>query len=184
MLENTCLARAVLIIAAATAIFAGCGEEADKPEQTRSLAAIDEAGLPLTINSLTRAEHIIRVDEFCRGSIADMRKDLVIYRRKQFGPKVSDRRVFAYASKNSLFPHLQFWFDDISWMGAPEGDKRVLEDMLETLQLAVLDGQAKRVTNARQLASFFDDYNRKALQYGLSDCLAYPRAFELGRAGA
>ena len=100
---------------------------------------------------------------------------------------MSETQLFAYSARTNFLPHIQFWFDDISYLGEPMGAKperesmiMVLqpEDTLKILQLSVFSGEEQRVSDAKQLAAIFSSYDRLARKYGLNDCLVEETSFE------
>ena len=137
--SRTLLLAVVVAIAGA---FAGCGggddasDASDTTVRSKSGLPIEAAaGLPLRPNFLTKVQYTARANAICRESWADMLEELDRERRSRSG--VSEEDLFASISQNSFVLHMQFWFDDISYLGTPKGEKSELEAMLEALQLAV-----------------------------------------------
>ena len=64
-------------------------------------------------------------------------------------------------------------FDSIRILGAPQGEEREIEEIIGPMQSAVERGQKKLVpvSSVAQVSTLFGEYNRRARQYGLDDCL-------------
>jgi hypothetical protein len=172
------VATALAAVVAIVAVSGGCGGSEDDNAQSKAGAAQPvkpETGLPLRPSRYSSAEFIRRANKLCRESYAAMFKEFR-YREKH-RPPMSDSRVFARESSNNFLPHMQFWFDDITWLGAPDGKKTEAEQMLEALQLAVYAGQDRRIEDAAELVAIFASYTMLAREYGLDDCLVEERAF-------
>jgi hypothetical protein len=107
-----------------------------------------------------------------------MLKNYAYYRRKWDVNKAEIKgRHFAYLTRNIFLGHMQFWFDDISYIGTPDGERDQLEAMLETLQAAVHRGDEQRVSSPRALASLMGGFSRLARSYGLDECVVKPSSF-------
>jgi hypothetical protein len=186
--DVTALLIAVVTIAL---LISGCGDgDGDSTEagdragsdgNPRRIVKLEpEIGLPLMVNSLTKSEYLARANKICRVSTADMVKQFARYRRQQ-GSNQSQSEQFAYMARNVFLPHIQFWFDDITYLGAPRGgNKSQLEIVLQELQVAVHVGEAQSITSARQLVDVLSTFNRAARRYGLDGCLLDETSF--GRA--
>lgn len=81
---------------------------------------------------------------------------------------------FAAAIERSLLAGVDFHiFDNFRILGSPPGDERTLEEMIEPFQAAVELGQKKiePVNTLDEVAELFANYNVRARDYGLLDCL-------------
>jgi hypothetical protein len=184
---------ALLIAAMATfVIVAGCGSgdnsndaaegansgsttvRTSEPEPGRP----SEPGDPILTTSLTKAQFIERATGICQASWADMAKNFALYLRTRQGSKASKGQQFAYGARNNFLPHMQFWFDDIAYLGASKGEKPEVEDMLDALQQAVWSGGERRITSPEQMSLIFSSFNRLAALYGLDGCLVDEAALE------
>jgi hypothetical protein len=181
--------RGLLIFAlTASLVAAGCGDDDDTPDGTTPVAARiptvrpdglpvrPETGLPLRINALTKSEYLARSNKVCRESWVAMLQEFDRYKRER-GSSETDAELFAYVSKNSLLSFIQFWFDDISYLGAPKGEKQQVEQMLEALQLAVFGGEEQRISNPALFSAVFSSFNRLASEYGLDECVVDEKDF-------
>ncbi len=123
----------------------------------------------MTTGDLDEEEFFERATRMCRN-----RQTLVLNRFEDFrdeqGPKVKPSRLIAEASQMMLLPGIQFVFDDLRLMGAPEGDEDQLEEAVGAFQFAVEKGQRSEVTSARQLGNLFRVFNKLARAYGLNQC--------------
>lgn len=174
-------------IVLAIVFAAGCGSKGQQGTvRTGAGTVTAETGLPLNPSSLTKAQFLVRANRLCRESWAAMRKEFSQFRAER-GSGMSDAQLFAYSARNNFLTHIQFWFDDISYLGAPTGVKSETESMMQILQpedtlkaleLAVFSGQERRVSDAKQLGAIFSSYDRLARKYGLDDCLVEETSFE------
>jgi hypothetical protein len=169
---------ALLIAAIAAITTLGCGGDGSDgtSKQDRDLSTVPRIGLPVFTGSLTKAQFIARSNEFCRESWADMLQEAARHRRER-ASKASEAELFAYSSRYSFLPHIQFWFDDISYLGAPKGEEEQVEDMLKALQWAVYSGEERRIASIELMTAVFSSFNRLAREYGLDECLVDRGAF-------
>lgn len=149
---------------------AGDGEGTTATARSEARAADAETGLPLFLSKRTKAEFLERANEICRVGWNVLRKQFAHIQEKR-GPRLNRKELFAFATKYNFMPHIQFWFDDITYLGLPEGEKRKeIEDMLYALQLAVFSAGERRVTDSDELSAVFSSFNRLAREYGLDEC--------------
>lgn len=168
--------RATLTAVVAVAVLvAGCGDEGESTGSDQA-AAEPRIGLPVFVNSLAKAEYLKEANKLCRISWADMLQEFDRYRRER-GSREGEGDLFAYVSRQSFLPHMQFWFDDISYLGAPKGDREEVEDMLKALQWAVFSGAELRIGSPGTMAAVFSSFNRLAREYELNDCLVEASSF-------
>lgn len=161
----------LVAVAAIGPIMGGCGSSTDDdPKETTGRSTLQKIGLPVFVNSLTKAQYLARANKLCRRSWADMLNEFTYYRNRR-NPNADQSRLFAYVSKESFLPHMQFWFDDISYLGAPRDEEVKVEDMLKALQWAVHSGQERRIPSASFLVAVFSSFNQLAREYGLDGCL-------------
>ncbi len=169
-----------VLVAASVAVATGCGS--DSGDRTITVTVTREPGLPTHVSSMTKAAYIAHADRICRVSSTNMHRDYATYREEK-GSQLSKSQLFAYATRASFLPHMQFWFDDISYLGTPKGDKTEVETLLEALQLAIFSGEERRVNTADELSAVFSTFTRLARQYGFDNCLVDEETFRpTGRA--
>lgn len=173
-----------LLVALLVAIaIAGCGNGTDDDsEATRDLSTVPRIGLPVFTGKLTKAQYLDRANGLCRESWADMLREYARYRWER-GGRESEAAVFAYSSRLSFLPHMQFWFDDISYLGAPEGDEVDVENFLKALQWAVFSGEERRISSVELMMAVFGSFSRFARAYGLDECVVDRESFQLSAAG-
>lgn len=173
---GACLAGALL----ATMLASGCGGSSSGDSAEDAVNRPSEPGieLPLALVSLSRAQYLTQANALCRRSWADM---LTKFARGRNDFEGSEAQLFAYYSRNSFLPHMQFWVDDIVYLGAPEGEPEPYEAALEALQAAVYEGQERRISSPAQIATIFADFNRRARQAGYDECLVEEGSFRVGR---
>jgi hypothetical protein len=168
---------ALLIIAISSTLLAiGCGSE-DGSSEARGSNVTPEVGLPLHYSSLTKAQYLVRANRICEASWTEMVGRFADAQRQQ-GPNADQAKMFAYSSQTSFLLHMQFWYDDISYLGAPKGDKHRVEEMLKALQLAVVIGEEWHIPNATLYSAIFSTFSRLARQYGLDECVVSANFFE------
>lgn len=152
--------------------IAGCGSDStEDPTGASSTAATSQTppkaiGLPLIVNSISKAELIAKANERCRESWPVMRREYARFEKNQ-GRQVASARL----SKVTIPGHAQFWFDDITYLGSPEGEKQELEDIFKALQLAVYVAQEEKRPSPALLTGIFGSFNRVAEDYGLRGCI-------------
>jgi hypothetical protein len=152
-------------------VAAGCGGDSDKGSTaTRDLSTVPRIGLPVFISSLTKQQYLAQANGRCRESWADMSIDIPFQRRAQRA-ELNDSQRFAYFSRTSFFPRVQFWFDDISYLGAPRKDRVQIEDILKALQWAIFSGEEQHITSPELMVAVFGSFNRLARAYGLHECI-------------
>jgi hypothetical protein len=169
------VANLVLVGALAAVAIGGCGGQEDSSGQAKKESTV-HIGLPVYINSLTKEQYLQQADRICRKSWADLLGYFVKYRRQRAG-KDSEAAIFAYAAQEYFLPSAQFWFDDVSYLGAPRGDEEEVEDMLKALQLAVHSAEELRIPSPRVLVAAFSSFNRLAREYGLDACVVRVGSF-------
>ena len=164
----------VLAIALAiAAIAAGCGGGSDATGDPSTSEGSTAVIPPVKTSSISKAEYIPRANKVCDESWESMLESFASrYHSATKG------KPFVEASENIFLPSMQFWFDDISYIGAPEGEKDQVENMLESLQLAVYKGEEQPVSSPKQLVAIFADFSHLAGQYGLDSCLVEESSFE------
>jgi hypothetical protein len=111
--------------------------------------------------SLTKAHYIARANAICKESIEQMKKSV---RAQGLGS-------YFERSEQIYLPSMQFWFDDIDYLGAPLGDAGQVEAMMRAVQVAVWRGQERGVYSGQQMAALFSKFSRMARHYGLDRCV-------------
>jgi hypothetical protein len=132
-----------------------------------------EASTTVTTANLTKAQFIPRVNKICRQAWVIILDNFTQFSSGQ-DPNVSEKKRFAEAVQLSLLAGIDFHiFDEIYDLGAPRGEEREIEEMIGSMQSAVERGQKRLVpiSSVQQVSKLFDDYNKRARQYGLDDCL-------------
>jgi hypothetical protein len=168
------------IAAMATAVLAaiaiGCGGSAGgDPSKSSHEFSVRADTTMAPVASLTKAKFLAHINSLCRRKwrfvLNAVRETAVVWARKH--PKVTPEDNFIRAVHQSYFASIDFLiFDWIHHLGAPPGQTRQIEDVIGTMQEAVELGQREvRVATVAQLEALFADYNRKARQYGLEECL-------------
>jgi len=172
------LAPSLLVLATLLGL-PGCGGSTDPENSARAIRFKPEIGLPVDVDpTLQKQEYLARANRICRQSWESMRKDSAYDRSHELPGTPRRSQVFAHLSRSSFLPHIQFWFDDISYLGAPKGDRALVEDMLKVLQLSVYSGEERRITSPAMISAVFGGFNRLARAYGLKSCIADANAFE------
>ena len=161
----------LVMVAAFTALSAGCGGggSADAGGQTYSV----EAGITVTTADLPKARFIPRVNKICRHAWVAILENWDVYSRTQ-DPQLSEKARFVEALRLSLMAGIDFHiFDEIYNLGAPRGEGHRVEEIIGQMQSAVERGQKNLapIASVAQVSELFHDYNQRAHQYGLDDCL-------------
>jgi hypothetical protein len=158
--------------------MAGCGGDsgsasADLPGHVYSV----EANTTVTTGSLSKAEFFARATATCIH-----RQTIVLNRFKSYRDEhrrdMSPSELIAKASQMYLLPGIQFQFDELRLMGAPEGDKDQVEEMLGAFQFAIEKGQRSHIGSAEEFGKLFRVHNELAVAYGLGHCAVDRKHFE------
>jgi hypothetical protein len=164
-------------VLAVVAIISGCGgSSSDAVGGSVNRPSEPAPELPLALVSLSKTQYLAQANAICRRSWADM---LTKFARRRNGFEGDEAQLFAFSSRNSFLPHIQFWVDDIAYLGAPEGEPEPYEGVLEVLQAAVYEGERRRISSPAQFAAIFADFNRRARQVGFDDCLVEEDSFRV-----
>lgn len=165
---------ALFVFVLALAAVAGCGGDTKEAPPRPTVQTYDpEASTEMTTASLTRAEFVRRMNGTCRRAWATVWDNWRVYSRTQ-DRKQSKRARTAEAIELSLLAGIDFHiFDNFRAIGAPPGDERRLEATIEPFQAAVELGWEKiePVSTFAEVAELFGPYNKRALAYGLDDCV-------------
>lgn len=170
------LAVAVIAGVLCTAVAAGCGDDSDdgdKPPRPTVQTYDPEASTEMTAASLTKAEFIRRMSKTCRQAWATVWDNWEVYTSTQ-DRKMSKRERTEEAIEVSLLAGVDFHiFDNYRILGSPPGDERKLEAMIEPFQAAVELGWNKiePASTFAEVAELFGEYNKRAIAYGLDDCV-------------
>jgi hypothetical protein len=151
----------------------GCGGD-DGGEPSASATTVNP-GTTVVESSISKADYQEQANGICEASLARMRREWARYLHRASGRYSAD--LFAEASKNVFIAGIQFWVDDISVLGAPEGDEETVETILKAIQLGVVEGEKRPVTSPERLAALFADANYLARRYGLDGCFVGKHSF-------
>lgn len=132
-----------------------------------------EASTTMTTAQISKSDFLARMNETCRHAWRMIVKNYETYRQTQSSG--SKRERVADAIQLSVLAGIDFHiFDNFRILGAPAGQEDDVEKILGPMQFAVERGQHERKPTAftvGALAKRFEDYNQRAAQYGLVDCL-------------
>jgi hypothetical protein len=166
---------------ALAAMVAGCGgDNGGASAETGAKTYSVEANTTVTTTSISKGRFISRVNQTCREAWVIILDNYRVHSSTQ-DPKLSKRERFAEAIRLSVLAGIDFHiFDNIRFLGAPRGEAREVEEIIGPMQFAVEQGQqGVHVTSIARLSSLFTDFNQRAHQYGLDDCLV--NASHLGK---
>jgi hypothetical protein len=155
------------------AAVAGCGGDNGDATASDDQGYSVEADTTMTTANLDKAQFVSRVNKICRKSWPIVVHNFAEYSETQ-DPRFSKKARFAQALHLSLLAGIDFYiFDGIYNLGAPPGQERQVEEIIGPFQSAVERGQKELVplSSRAQAVALFDDYNQRARQYGLTDCL-------------
>lgn len=161
---------ALAAVLAIAAIATGCGGSSGENARTSETTGPNTS---VTTSSITTAEYIDRANGVCDEAWPRM---LYSFERRYGGTLKG--KPFAAASKNIFLPSLQIQFDDIHYIGAPEGEQEQVEEMVDALQAAVYSGEKQTITLPAQMVKIFAKFNRLASQYGIDSCPVEEASFQ------
>jgi hypothetical protein len=122
----------------------------------------------MTVGKFDEAEVLARADNMCTNRQTLIRNRFIAYKAEH--PGASRAKLISGASYSLILPGIQFMFDDLHIMGAPEGDEEQIEGIIGTMQYAIETGQKRYPRSARQLGHLFRNFNRLAVAYGFDQC--------------
>jgi hypothetical protein len=131
-----------------------------------------QASTTITAGKLPRPQFVDRVNKFCRKAWLIILDNFAQYYRWQT-KKLSESKRFSMTARLTLMAGIDFYiFDKIYELGAPGEDRLEIEEMIGAMQEAVERGQRLGpLHSVAEITALFADFNRRAGQYGLSDCL-------------
>lgn len=160
------------VLAMAIAGIIGCGGTGDDPAAAGDKTHSVEGNTTLTTAAITKGQFISRVNGFCREAWWFVQHNFDQFSRTQ-DPEMSDSKRFAEAMRLTTVNAIDFHIlDSIRFLGVPADQKRQLEAVFSPMQFAIERGrQMHHIYSLEQLSRLFGDFNRRADQYGLDDCL-------------
>ncbi len=160
------------MISIVAAVGCGSDDSAGSPGVAAANSGSPDVNIPWGPESLNRAEYTRRANGVCKESWEQMLESFA-----QRYQSETTAKKFTEASKNIFLPGMQFWFDDISYLGAPPGEKEQVETILTAIQLAVFSGQKQTALSPKQLATIFSESNRLVHGHGLDSCRVSETSF-------
>ena len=176
-------------------ILGGCGSSSSDATGETSTSTTSEvpvdttrevpARVILKTTDIDKATYIARANLRCDGvwhhmlrSYTEIYPSVAHAFRTEPNPSPKAEKGFETAAQETLLPYLQEEFDNVQYLGAPEGEDEPVTTVLRALQDAVYDGQEQTVSTPQQLAAFFIDFNQLARQYGIDHCLTQATRFD------
>jgi hypothetical protein len=167
----------LLAVAAVLVLQTGCGGDGD----SASAGDAEDKGYTVQASTtmgtasprLTKPQFLAYINKVCREAWPTLHENWDVYSRT-LDPKLSRKERFSRAVRESLLAGITFHiFDDIHMLGAPRGDEETTEQIIGPLQETTELGQLGRwrAYSIPELLPHFDEYNERAHQYGLDDCL-------------
>lgn len=173
-----------MIALAVGALLAGCGGGNGNGDSAESSVAAKsqtysvngrtysvEADTTVTTGSVGKARYVPQVNRICREAwpVIQSNFDKFLSWQNQH----QSRRVrIEQTVRLSLLAGIDFEiFDNIYGTKAPEGEQAKVEELIGAMQAAVEHGAKLHVHSQRALIALFANFNRRARQYGVEDCL-------------
>lgn len=165
---------------ALAAMVVGCGGDSEDASAGGEETFKVYASTTVTTAGISKAQFVPRVNKICREAWKIIVDNFHVYSSTQ-DPTLSKRERTREAIQLSLLAGLDFHiFDEIRILGAPRGEETTIEEMIGSFQASVEKGQQNPTADSlKQVPARFADYNQRAGQYGLNDCLVDPA--HLGR---
>ena len=161
------------LIAIVALLAVGCGGDDQSTEASdHAPTPATKAVTTVTTGPLDKAQYIAHVNNYCRNSWTLIRQRVAAY-EEELGSHISKEKAFTESIWRNILPGIQFQFDQMHEVlgGVPAGDERQVEEMIGTMQVAIETGEKRRPASPGQLTSLFATYNKRAEQYGVSDCV-------------
>lgn len=154
------------------AIVAGCGGDSEDASAGGEKTFQVYASTTVTTADISKAQFVPRVNKICREAWKIIVDNFHIYSSTQ-DSELSERERTKEAIQLSLLAGLDFHiFDEIRFLGAPRGEETAIEEMIGSFQASVEKGQRNPTAESlEEVPGKFADYNQRAGQYGLNDCL-------------
>ncbi|MGC1853261.1 MAG: hypothetical protein WA687_12565 [Solirubrobacterales bacterium] len=155
----------------ALTMLAGCGDDGSDDRQ----AYVVQAGTTMTVASppITKTQFVARINKICRKAWVTVTDNFAVYSETQDRDLSKSARL-AEAIQLSLLAGIDFHiFDNFRILGAPTGQEDEIEAIIGPFQESVELGwiNRPRLRSFPQVAEHFDEYNQRARQYDLDDCL-------------
>ncbi len=126
---------------------------------------------PLKASSLTRSEYIERAEEICREGAESLLEPILAYVQKHSKSGKDEEELIAEAVHKYLVPNYQIQIDELSQLGAPEGDAKQVEVFLLAMLRAVESLERRQKMSLEpDLEQAFGEAGDKALDYGILNC--------------
>jgi hypothetical protein len=155
----------LILILSAAGLAAGCGDDEDSGASNGSDVAI-------ATSSLGKEQFVERANEICKTEREDLTTEIAAYQEKNPPGEKSPNVAMAEGVKAVILPSLEKEIDQISELGAPEGDEDEVEEILvaqqEGIDKVAAMGEIEPVEDAWE--RHFDPANKLMVAYGLKDC--------------
>ncbi len=159
---------AVLLAAiCALVISEGCGGTSNS--STYSV----RADTTMTVGDIDKAAFVEQANKICRQGWAIIVDNFHQYSGWQ-DHRETERVRFARSVQLSLMAGIDFHIFDLIYRSrAPHGEKEEIEAIIGAMQSAVERGEKRLVPiwSVDEVAALFGEYNQRARQYGLEDCV-------------
>lgn len=153
----------IAFLVAAALIAAGCGGSGD------ATAGEDVADSVATNSDLTRAELIDRGDKICAETDKAQEAELKAFLEKHPNSQ-SNQKGRARLVREAGLPPLRTELEELAALGAPPGDEKQIEGMLEALENAIERGEEDPGSLLRDEDNLFVAVERLARKYGFGAC--------------
>jgi hypothetical protein len=158
----------LLLGAIAVPAMSGCGGDNGASSAANGDKKFEvQADTTMTTGSLSKAQFIVHANALCRKGWPRVRENYKEYTGFQ-DRKGSQKERFAETVRLSLLASIDFHiFDNIHFLGAPEGEAADVEEIIGPLQEAVERGQRLQpIYSPAELWPLFAVFNRRARAYG------------------
>lgn len=169
--EQLCRDSAVAVVVLAGIVLGGCGGTGPGDSDFTVQASTTMEATP----GLSKAEFVERANQYCRDAWPAIRRNYRIYNTSK-GQELNQRARTAKAIRQTLMSSIDFQiFDYIQLLGAPPGEEPEIEAIFGAMQEAVERGQRlEPLYSADEVTALFGEFNQRAQDYGLQDCLVDP----------
>jgi hypothetical protein len=133
-------------------------------------AALVVAGCGSSDSSISKAEFVKKADAVCKKGEEEVQKDFGTFAKKHENVKKPTEADYAELVDAVLVENVEAEVNDIRALGAPEGDEKEVEAMLEAREESIEKAQDNPKAVIKSNEDIFGEASKLAKAYGLKEC--------------